>query len=164
MTASTGALRLCAFSSGDREYVIDVMRIRTIIRPVSVTPVAHAPRYIEGVIELRGSVIPLMDLRRRLGGPATELGPKARMLIVRVEGREVALLVDRVWEVMRADAAAITEVPPLLAVVSGGPRLFLGVCDGGRPGQPRLRLLLNVKALLDAELAPKPLSEPGAGA
>ncbi len=144
-------VQLCAFGVAEQEYVVDVMRVRTILRPIPVTPVPHAPRYVEGVIELRGSVVPVVDLRRRLGRPVTPVGPKARMLIVAVGGREVALLVDRVLEVMRIPRAEIRAAPPLLALPGAATRFFLGVADAGQPGAPRLRLLLNVKALLETD-------------
>ena len=66
---------LCAFAVGEQEYVIDVMRIRSIVRPLPVTAVPHAPPSVEGMVELRGSVIPVVDLRKRLGAPPVALGP-----------------------------------------------------------------------------------------
>jgi purine-binding chemotaxis protein CheW len=159
--ASEAIVQLCAFAVGEQEYVLDVMRIRSIVRPLKVTPVPHAPAYVEGMLELRGAVVPVVDLRRRLGAPVTEPGPKARMLIVSVGGREVALLVDRVFEVMRIPRTAIRPTPPLLAARQGANRFFLGVCDAGSPGAARLRLLLNVKALLESDAA---VPTPGGGA
>ena len=142
---------LCAFAVGEQEYVIDVMRIRSIVRPLPVTAVPHAPPFVEGMIELRGAVIPVVDLRKRLGAPAVPPGPKARMLVVVVGGREVALLVDRVLEVMRIPRSAVRAAPPLLA--GNGARFYLGVCDAAVRGETRLRLLLNLRALLESSEA-----------
>ena len=61
--------QLTAFKVGDEEYVVDILRIREIIRPLPVTPVRRGPRFVEGVISLRGSVIPVVDMRRRFGLP-----------------------------------------------------------------------------------------------
>ncbi len=159
---SEGIVQLCAFGVGEQEYVLDVMRIRSIVRPLKITPVPHAPTFLEGMIELRGTVIPVVDMRRRLGAEVRPTGPKARMLVVSVSGREVALLVDRVEEVMRIPRSAIQPAPALL--VRGSEHFFLGVCDAGVPDAPRLRLLLNVKALLDSDaLVPSHHSESRTG-
>ena len=142
---------LCAFAVGEQEYVIDVMRIRSIVRPLPVTAVPHAPPSVEGMVELRGSVIPVVDLRKRLGAPPVALGPKARMLIAIVGGREVALLVDRVLEVMRIPRSSIQAAPPLLAASRA--RFYLGVTEAVVRGEVRLRLLLNLRALLESSEA-----------
>src|SRR4051794_6029966 len=67
-------LQLVAFSVGEGEYALDIMRIKEIINPVKITPVPKAPPFIEGVIELRGTILPVVDLRKRFdlaAGPAT---------------------------------------------------------------------------------------------
>lgn len=158
MSELSEIVQLCAFAVGEREYVLDVMRIRSIVRPVPITAVAHAPPFIEGMIELRGEVIPVVDLRKRLGAPAAQTGPKARMLICVVDGREIALHVDRVIEVMRIPRSAIRPAPPLLD--GPGARFYLGVCDATVRGEPRLRLLLNLRALLSPTDAPAARSAP----
>jgi purine-binding chemotaxis protein CheW len=152
--AAPSIVPLCAFAVGEQEYVIDVMRIRSITRPLAVTPVAHAPPFVEGMIELRGEVVLVVDLRKRLGAAVSPLGPKSRMLVVLVNGREVALLVDRVLEVMRIPKSAIRAAPPLLGA---GPKFYLGVVEAAARGEIKLRLLLNLRALLESsELVPSP--------
>jgi purine-binding chemotaxis protein CheW len=147
---------LCAFAVGEQEYVLDVMRIRAIVRPPPVTGVPLTPDGVEGMVELRGEVVPVVDLRKRLSAPVIPLGPKARMLVVVVDGREVALLVDRVLEVMRIPRSAIRAAPPLLR--RDGPRFYLGVCEAVVRGTTRLRLLLNLHALLGSSEAVPPLA------
>jgi purine-binding chemotaxis protein CheW len=146
--------QLCTFRVGGEDYAIDIMRVREIIPPLPVTPVPRAPSFVEGVIRLRGDVIPVLDVRRRLGlaiGPPTR---KTKILIVNVAGRRLGLVVDEVTEVVRIPRAEIRPAPTL--VEGGGPRFFLGVCGGeggaagtARRGAGRLRLLLNVRALLE---------------
>jgi purine-binding chemotaxis protein CheW len=161
--APSSTVELCAFRVGEEEYVIDLRRIREIVQPLAVTPVPGAPECLEGVVDLRGEVVPLVDVRRRLGLPARTPGARPKMLIVNVAGRGLALLVDGVTEVVRIPRSSIGPPPALLG--AGGRRLFLGVCAGrserppassGRrgtgplalPAAGRLRLLLDVKALL----------------
>ncbi len=162
--SSSRTVELCAFRVGDEEYVIDLRRIREIVQPLPVTAVPRAPDFVEGVIDLRGEVMPLVDVRRRLGLPPRPHGARPKVLVVNLAGRALALLVDGVSEVMRIPRSAIGAPPALLA--AGGHPLFLGVCAARpdrapastqtrRPPDPpapvgggRLRLLLDVKALL----------------
>lgn len=139
-------VQLCAFRVGGEEYVLDIMRIREIITPLRITAVPHAPPFVVGVINLRGTIIPVVDLRERLGAPVTPPARKSRQLIVRIGGRTVGLVVDEVTEVLRIPRSEIKPAPALLN--GNGPRLFLGVC--GR--QERLKLLLDVRALLDSSV------------
>ena len=150
--------QLCTFRVGGEDYAIDIMRVREIIPPLPVTPVPRAPSFVEGVIRLRGDVLPVVDVRRRLGLPVTSPTRKTKVLIVNVARRQIGLVVDEVTEVLRLPRS---EIRPAPALVGGdGPRFFLGVCGGetaagGRrahAGVARLRLLLNVKALLDPVL------------
>ena len=145
-------VELCAVRVGGEEYVVDLRRVREVVNPLPVRPVPRAPAAIEGVIDLRGEVIPVVDVRRRFGLEADPASRKAKMVVVRIEGRLLALLVDAVLEVMRIPRSAIRPAPPLPG--SQGPRLFLGACGGtgrggARSGPARLRLLLNVKALTE---------------
>jgi purine-binding chemotaxis protein CheW len=145
--------QLCTFRVGGEDYAIDIMRVREIINPLPVTPVPRAPSFVEGVIRLRGDVIPVVDVRRRLGLPVSPPTRKTKILIVHVAGRRLGLVVDEVTEVLRIPRAEIRPSPGL--VEGGGARFFLGVCGGesasgvGRRGATRLRLLLNVRALLE---------------
>jgi purine-binding chemotaxis protein CheW len=142
--------QLCTFRVGGEDYALDIMRVREIIHPLPITPVPRAPLSVEGVIRLRGDVIPVLDVRKRLALPVTPATRKSRFLVVNVAGRRLALVVDEVRDVLRLPRSEIRPAPPL--GVPGTPRFFLGVCggDGGAGrGATALRLLLNVKALLD---------------
>ncbi len=139
-------VQLCAFFVGGEEYVLDIMRVEEILPPQHVTPIPHAPSFVEGVLHLRGIILPVVDLRRRLLGQATPESPRSRLLVCRVGTRRVAVRVDRVSEVLRVRRGDIKPAPAL--VVAGRSPFVVGVC--GPPD--RLRLLLNLKALLRAEL------------
>jgi purine-binding chemotaxis protein CheW len=142
--------QLCAFRVGGEDYAIDIMRVREIIHPLPITPVPRAPVFVEGVVRLRGDVIPVLDVRKRLALPTAPATRKSRFLVVNVAGRRIALVVDEVREVLRLPRSEIRPAPSLGSI--GGPRFFLGVCGGDRSGgrgAGTLRLLLNVKALLD---------------
>ena len=146
-------VQLCTFRIGGEDYAVDIMRVREIIPPRPITPVPRAPAFLEGVIRLRGEVIPVLDVRKRLGVPPAADARRARFLVANVAGRRIALVVDEVCEVLRLPRREIRATPALGD--DGAPRFFLGVCggEGAQPGRRggagRLRLLLNVKALLD---------------
>jgi purine-binding chemotaxis protein CheW len=170
-------VELCAFAVGDEEYVIDIRRIREIVQPLPVMTVPRAPEWMDGVVNLRGEVVPMVDVRRRLGLAPAARTRRTKLLIVHVAGRLVALLVDAVSEVIRIPRSRIGPPP---AAGPGAARIFLGVCGArglggaarGAParhagetgaragGSSRLRLLLNVKALLE----PGPLRAVGGAA
>ena len=147
-------VQLCTFRIGGEDYAVDIMRVREIIHPLPITPVPRAPASVEGVVRLRGEVIPVLDVRRRLALPASAPTRRTRFLVVNVARRRIGLVVDEVCEVIRIPRDEIRAAPPLGD--DRAPRFFLGVCGGEgvpargrRGGSGRLRLLLNVKALLD---------------
>lgn len=139
-------VQLCTFRIGGEDYAVDIMRVREIIRPLPITPVPRAPAFVEGVVRLRGEVVPVLDVRKRLGVEARPDTPRTRFLVVHVAARRIALVVDQVTEVLRLPRSEIRPAPSLGP--AEGPRFFLGAC-GGDAGGRGLRLLLNVKALLD---------------
>lgn len=142
------AVQLCAFFVGAVEYAIDIMRIDEILQPQRVTAVPNAPSWLEGVMNLRGVLVPVVDLRRRLSvtsAPPPRLKPK--WLVVLIGTRRVALIVDGVSEVVRTKRSELKPVPPF--VTQGVNAAVVGACGPA----DRLRLLLNVKALLRQEPA-----------
>jgi len=92
-------VKLACLRVGDGYYALDIMCIREIIRPVSITPVPKSPPFIDGIINLRKTVIPVVDLRRRFDLPVTEQDRLQRMIICAVEGRMIGLIVNEVTEV-----------------------------------------------------------------
>lgn len=152
-TAGDCVVQLCTFRVGGEDYAIDLMRVREIVAPRPISKVPRAPGYVEGVVRLHGDVLPVIDVRARLGLPAGPPTRKTKHLVVSVAGRRLALVVDEVCEVLRVARAELRPAPALSAQA---PRFFLGVCGGDRTsahprrGAPaRVRLLLNVKALLE---------------
>jgi purine-binding chemotaxis protein CheW len=158
-SAGAPGVQLCTFRVSGEDFAVDIMRVREIIQPAPLTPVPEAPGHIAGVLRLRGEVVPVVDLHRRLGLPPGAPSRRARYLVVKVAGRLLGLMVDEVCEVLRLDRGELRPAPA--AIDSKGTRLFLGVCDGERgagrggrrSGAGRLRLLLNDKALLGPESA-----------
>ena len=126
-------LKLAGFFVGGGLYGIDIMRIKEVIqsRPYPIRPVPHAPSMIEGVITLRGVVIPVIDLRKRFGVEVDEvLIAVNKLIIVSVKGRIVGLKVDKVLGELRVDTDEVRPAPSILRSSAGaeGEEFFSGVC------------------------------------
>jgi purine-binding chemotaxis protein CheW len=106
-------LQLVSFKMGNEEFGIDILNVKEINRMVNITKIPNSPEYVEGIINLRGQVIPVIDLRTKLGMPKKEADNDTRIVVVDIEGRTVGFLVDAVSEVLRIPKN-ITEAPPEL--------------------------------------------------
>lgn len=106
-------VNLACFESKGQVYAIDVVHIREIVRAMDVTPLPNAPSLIEGVIDLRSAVIPVVDLARVLNrGEAIE-GSNARIVVLEIDGLVLGLRVDAATDVMTLSARRLEDVPDL---------------------------------------------------
>lgn len=133
--------QVVSFEIGSEEYAVDILEVQEINRMVEITPVPKAPHFVEGVINLRGKVIPIIDLRLRFGLPAAERTTESRIVVVDVCRIVIGLIVDSVSEVLRIPNSLI-EPPP--NGKGGGAEFHKGV---GRV-DARLLILLDLKRLL----------------
>lgn len=92
-------------------YGIDIMAVEEIIRMVEITPVPRAPVFVEGIINMRGRVIPIVDLRKKLNIPVTAENESTRIIVVNLNNRRIGLIVDKVEEVIRIEEGAIEDAP-----------------------------------------------------
>lgn len=104
-------LQLVSFNLGDEEFATDIMNIQGINRMVEITKIPNTPEYVEGIIDLRGKVIPIIDLRKRIGLPITDYNNNTRFIVIELEQSVVGFIVDSVNEVLRIDSS-LTEAPP----------------------------------------------------
>ena len=109
----TAQVEFVSFISGDQSYCIEVVRVREIRRWSSVTTLPHAPRYFLGVMNLRGAVIPIIDLALRLGLAPTVPTPRHVVLVVAAGDRIVGVLVDSVAEILKVPGHALRDVTAL---------------------------------------------------
>ncbi|HEX4458872.1 MAG TPA: chemotaxis protein CheW [Polyangia bacterium] len=139
--------QLVAFGVGPGEYALDIMRIKEIINPVAVTPIPKAPHFIEGVIELRGAILPVVDVRKRFDLEASPAVRAMKYLIVGIDVGEtrmiVGLVVDRVSEPLRVPKSEIKGAPQLTTEERA---YFNGVVHH----QGRMLMVLDVDALLSS--------------
>src|SRR5512140_873748 len=94
-------LQLVSFSIGEEEFGVDILKVQEINRMVEVTRVPNAPEYVDGVINLRGKVIPIIDLRRRFGMERKGKDKNTRIIVVELSGKILGFVVDAVSEVLR---------------------------------------------------------------
>jgi purine-binding chemotaxis protein CheW len=108
---SDGQLELISFRIADQEFCLDIMAVREIRGWAPATPLPHSPAYVRGVINLRGAVLPILDLKSRLGLGACEPSARSVIIVVHIGSRLVGLLVDAVSEILAADLTAVQPTP-----------------------------------------------------
>ncbi len=134
-------LQLVSFQLDQEEFAIDILGVQEIIRVVEITPVPNAPYYVEGVINLRGKVIPIVNLRSRFGLSPASPSKETRIIVVEVLDSILGFIVDSVEEVLRLPEVCM-EPPPISG--RGGSDEFhkgIGRVDG------RLLILLDLPLL-----------------
>ena len=145
--------QIIIFKLGEEEFGVDILQVREIEElDQGITRVPKAPPFVEGVINLRGEIIPIVDLRVRFGLTLPELGLNSRVIIVEVGEALVGMLVDAVVEVLRIPVSAIEPPPP---ITKGVDSYYLA---GVAKLDERLIVLLNLERTLSPE-EEKELSE-----
>ncbi|HTQ70853.1 MAG TPA: chemotaxis protein CheW [Acidocella sp.] len=102
---------LIAFRVGRQEFCINVMMVREIRGWTAATALPRAPRYVKGVINLRGAVLPIVDLAVRLGMPGAEPTARNVIIVVQISQRQIGILVDAVSDILTANDNAIQALP-----------------------------------------------------
>lgn len=137
--------QLVTFSIGEEEFGVNILQVQEIIRTMEITNVPMAPDFVEGVINLRGKVIPIVDMRRRFGLESKEHDKYTRIIVIEIEMIIVGFVVDAVSEVLRIPANSVQPPPP---VVAGMDAEYI---DGVGKLDDRLLILLDLDSLLDNE-------------
>ncbi len=134
--------QVVVFYLSNQAYGADISRVYEIIRLEPITGIPHAPDFIEGIIKLRGKVLPVVDLRQRFLLPPSENNDQSRIMIVDVNRNTIGITVDAVSEVLRLPSSVIETPPP---VIKGVDAVFL---RGIAHHQERLILLLDIETIL----------------
>jgi purine-binding chemotaxis protein CheW len=148
-----GGKYLTFFLAGE-EYGVEILRVQEIISMMPITRVPRTPPYIRGVINLRGKVIPIMDLREKFGMPAST-EPEQVMIVVQVGGVQIGVVADKVSEVASIASDDIDPTPDFGAEFHTEFLLGLGKSNG------RLRLLLDIERVLSTDEVTAIASIPG---
>lgn len=138
-------IQLVVFTLAGCELAIGIRQVREIIRVSDLTLMPKAPKFLEGIINLRGRIIPVLDLKKRFDMPQVEKTIETRILVTEIKDQMLGLLVDKVAEVLRADLAAVEPVKD--AVLTIGPEFI----RGSLTLENRLVLLFNLEKLFSAD-------------
>lgn len=111
---SSEEIQLVSFFLGDEEFGAEILMVQEIIRMTPITRVPNAPYFVEGVINLRGKVIPIVDLRKRLNIPIKEDQRKVRIIVADVTGKITGFIVDAVSQVLRIPKITIEPAPSIV--------------------------------------------------
>jgi purine-binding chemotaxis protein CheW len=139
-------LQLVSFNIGDEEFGVDILKVQEINRMLDVTRVPNAPEYVDGVINLRGKVIPIIDLRRRFGMGRKDHDKNTRIVVVELSGRVVGFVVDAVSEVLRIPRSVTEPPPPIVAGIQSEYVTAVGKLEG------RLLILLDLEKVLSSHV------------
>lgn len=134
--------QVVVFELGSEEYAVNISSVESIIKMQAITKMPHAPSYIEGVTNLRGKVLPVVDLRRRFGMPPQESTKNNRIIIIAINTIEVGMIVDGVSQVLTIPEQAV-EPPPAIAM-SVDAAFVTGIAKIDQ----RLVILLNLDLML----------------
>ncbi|MHA7839356.1 MAG: chemotaxis protein CheW [bacterium] len=139
-----GNVNLACFEVNGTAFAIEIDTVREIVRRTEITPLPRAPELIEGIVDLRGMVIPVLDLSRALGQGPSVHGERARILILDLEGLVLGLLVDAATDVLSIESSRLEDVPDLAS--QAGYDAVRHVVR--RPGEPPI-MVLSLETLLE---------------
>jgi purine-binding chemotaxis protein CheW len=140
---SESQIELLGFMLSDEEYALDVLEVKEIVRLQTITAVPRSPAWLKGIVTLRGVIVPIFDLRSRLGLAEIEHGADTRIVIV-YRGEEFAgLIVDSITQVMRLPAESVEPPPQTIGVVEA--EYLRGVVRY----RDRLVILLNLPRVVE---------------
>ncbi len=142
---TTGTIELVCFHLAEVSYGIEITKVREIILMGEITRIPHTPEYVKGLINLRSTVSPVIDLRIRFGLREVDLTGESRIMVINVRGKMIGIIVDAVSEVLRISHDQITPPPP---TVAGLGREYL---TGLVQLEEQLLILLDIDKLLGQE-------------
>lgn len=149
--AAAGLADFISFAIGQDQYGVDIMSVREIKEWSKVTRLPEQPDYVSGVLNLRGVMVPVIDLRCRFGAGETECSPTHIIIVVQIAGRQVGLLADRVLDIVSFEAGKIQPVP---RTAQSGANFFLSGLVTHEDTMIALIDLRNLLALRDGEGKP----------
>jgi purine-binding chemotaxis protein CheW len=137
-----GNRELLTFTIGAEEYCIDILKVQEIRGYDSVTRIANTPEFIKGVINLRGNIVPIIDLRLKLGLAISSYDETTVVIILNLSGKTIGAVVDGVSDVITLDSAAIRPAPEFGAVLDT--QYILGLA----PHEERMLILVDIEKLI----------------
>jgi len=138
-------MQLVTFRIGVEEFGVEILRVQEIIRSLEITKVPNAPDIVDGIINLRGRVIPIVDLRKKFNLPSAGRTKDTRIIVVNIKEQTVGFVVDAVSEVFRLTSDNVEPPPPVIAGIDSDYIQGVGKVSN------KLLILLDLDRLLSAE-------------
>jgi len=137
--------KFVVFVLNNEQYAVNILQVREIIRPLPVTRVPKAPDFIEGIINLRGTIIPIIDLKKCLGMELREPTKQNRILILEIEDNLLGFIIDKVNEVISISRENIHEPPDSILMIDSS--FIEGIAQLGE----RLIVIIDFRKVLEKE-------------
>ena len=137
-------LQLVTFKVDNEEFAVDILKVQEINKMITITRIPNAPPFVEGVINLRGKIIPIVDLRKRLGFEGKSYDKSTRIIVIELDGMVLGFIVDSVSEVLRISDSTVEPPPSLVAGVESD------YIEGVGKLNNRLLILLELKKIFSA--------------
>jgi purine-binding chemotaxis protein CheW len=137
--------QLVIFDLGNEYFGIDIVSVEGIVKIQEITKIPQSPAYMEGITNLRGSVLPVIDLQKRFDMPAQERTKEARIVVANMDGVKIGMIVSGVSEVLTIDDSVIEPPPPMISNVNS--ELITGVAKIDK----RLVILLDLAKVLSTD-------------
>ena len=137
--------QLVVFELGKEFYGVDIAAVESIIKMQPITVVPRSPSFVEGVTNLRGSILPVIDLRKRFNLPSEEITKNHRIVVVVINKTKIGMIVDAVSEVLRISEESIEPPPPMVATVDTAFITGIAKLEG------RLVILLDINKVLTGQ-------------
>lgn len=138
-------LQLVGFNVGREFFGVSIGAVKEIIRVPDITPVPDTPDFVEGVVNLRGRIVPVVDMRRRVGIQSAERNRGNRILVLELAGKVVGLIVDSASDIIKISEEAIEPPPDIVSSIGAEYVTGVGKLEG------KLIVLLDLTRLLSAE-------------
>lgn len=138
--------QLVVFEVGSGEFAVDIMATKEVVGLREIAPVPETPDYVEGVMNLRGNLVPVLDLRKRMRARIRGQQQEARIIVANLDGRFIGLIVDRASDVIRVDDENIEPAPDIIA--DAGATYVTGVINLGH----RFVTLIDIRKALSDEV------------
>jgi purine-binding chemotaxis protein CheW len=143
--------QMVTFNLGHEVFGVNILQVQEINRMVEITAVPHTEHYVEGIINLRGKVIPIIDLRKKFGLQEKQRNNHTRIIVVDVSGETVGLVVDGVSEVLRVQAGTLEDAPKL---VTGGTQSGADYIRSVAKLEDRLLIYLDLEKIISSSVLP----------